>query len=67
MHPDTPCVVALEVAVAALMKMDHDGHYLAGRELARSASMLRPIAELFSMPVGLKPFEEIVDMTEKWE
>ncbi len=67
MYLDMPYVVILEVTVPALMKVDHDGHYLAGRQLARSSSALQSATELFSMPVRCEPFVKIINMAEKWE
>jgi hypothetical protein len=65
MHRDMLGVVTFEVTVTALMKVDHEGHYLTDRQLASSAPALGSAAELFLMPMGFEPFPKIIDMAEK--
>ena len=60
------CVVALEITVMRLMKVDHDRHHLAFAQVASSLA-LPPLSELLLTPLGFKCLPEIIDGTEQFQ
>jgi hypothetical protein len=57
-------VVGLEVAVMALVEVDHDGDYFADRQLALAEPVAGSAAQHLLLPVGLETLAEIIDIAE---
>jgi hypothetical protein len=49
------------------MKMDQDGHDLAGAEVRRTAALRRSLRELRGVPARREDVPEIIDSTEQFQ
>src|SRR5688572_22839042 len=57
-------VVGLEIPVAHLMKVNQDGHDLAGMQLSSSAALLKTALQQFGFPKAGKCQPKIIDSAE---
>jgi len=64
---DMLSVVALEVPIVGLMKMDQDGHDFTQTQTALPLAELDAAAQQMGLPLGLEFKTEIIDITEQFE
>jgi hypothetical protein len=67
MRQDVFTVVALEIAVMRLMKVDHNRHDFARTQLAWAVPSPRALLHQGTLPVRLKCLTEIIDMAEEFQ
>lgn len=64
---DVPSVVVLEIPIARLMEMDHDGHDFTQTHSGLPVATPHTAVQQMGLPLGLEFETEIIDITEQFE
>src|SRR3972149_9738528 len=60
-------IVALEVPIMRLMKMDYNRHDFARRHVRLAHPLDRALPQQMALPLRLEPLTEIIDMAEQFQ